>query len=275
MRMFFGLLLIALTVSPALAVGSEPLNEAGNPLSPKEEEALRLADAWSERPLKPIQTADGKVVYVHGATRPTIIGAPMQISDIELEAGELINEILVGDATRWLVESGTSGAGTSHIFVKPLEAGLETSLVVTTNKRVYHLKLVSKEQEFIPRVGFLYQEQAKMLGAKDRRERHWNTTDLNGQAVDLSSLDFQYQVSGRAPWKPVQVYNDGRQMFIRLPESVVEAPVLLAMKGRQEQLVNYRVHNNTFVVDGLFDRLCLVSGVGRGQARVDIVRKVK
>jgi type IV secretion system protein VirB9 len=201
----------------------------------------------------------------------------MQISDIELEAGELVNEILVGDTTRWLVESGSSGGGTTHIFVKPLEAGLETSLVVTTNKRVYHLKLVSQEQDFTPHVGFLYQEQSKIVVAQDRREQKWATGEINGRTVDLSSLDFQYQVSGKASWKPIQVYNDGRQTFIRLPESAAktEAPVLLAMKGRQEQLVNYRVHNNTFVVDGLFERLCLVSGVGRNQARVDIIRKVK
>ena len=269
MRMIFGVLLLVISASPAWADTAA--------LSPKEEEALRLASTWSDRPIKPIQTADGKVVYVHGATRPTIIGAPMQISDIELEAGEFVNEILVGDNTRWMVESGNSGSGTTHIFVKPLEAGLETSLVVTTNKRVYHLKLVSQEKNFTPHIGFLYQEQAKILGAKDRKEQRWNTTEINGQSVDLSGLDFNYRVDGRAPWKPIQVYNDGRQTFLKLPDSAskTELPVLLAMKGKQEQLVNYRVHNNTFVVDGLFEHLALISGVGRDRVRVDIKRKVK
>ena len=270
MRLIIGVLLFIFAASPVLAQASETLN-------PKEEEALRLANTWSDRPIKPIQTADGKVVYVHGATRPTIIGAPMQISDIELEAGEMVNEILVGDNTRWLVESGSSGAGTTHIFVKPLEAGLETTLVVTTNKRVYHLKLISQEKDFTPHIGFLYKEQAKILGAKDRKEQRWNTTEINGQKVDLSGLDFQYQVKGRATWKPIQVYNDGQQTFVRLPDSAskAEVPVLLAMKGKREQLVNYRVHNNTFVVDGLFDHLALISGVGRDRVRVDIKRKVK
>lgn len=269
MRVIFGVLLFMISASPAWA-------DTGT-LSPKEEEALRLATAWSDRPIKPIQTADGKVVYVHGATMPTIIGAPMQISDIELEAGEFVNEILVGDNTRWLVESGSSGAGTTHIFVKPLEAGLQTSLVVTTNKRVYHLKLVSQEKNYTPHVGFLYQEQAKILGAKDRKEQRWSTSEINGQTVDLSGLDFKYRVEGKASWKPIQVYNNGQQTFLKLPDSAskTEVPVLLAMKGKREQLVNYRVHNNTFVVDGLFEHLALISGVGRDRVRVDIKRSGK
>ena len=124
-------------------------------LSPKEIEALRLASEWSDRPIKPIQTTGGKVVYMFGSTLPTIIGAPMEISDIELEPGELVNEILVGDSARWLVESGSSSGGVTHIFVKPLEAGLKTSLVITTNKRTYHLKLVSQTSGHMLYTGFV------------------------------------------------------------------------------------------------------------------------
>jgi type IV secretory pathway VirB9-like protein len=43
--------------------------------------------------------------------------------------------------------------------------------------------------------------------------------------------------------------------------------------GRREQIVNYRVHLNTFVVDGLFGHLVLVSGVGKDQARIEIKRE--
>lgn len=247
------------------------------PLNPKEQEALRLALEWSDRPIKPIQTADGKVVYIHGATMPTIIGAPMQICDIELEPSEVVNEILVGDTTRWLVESGLSGAGVAHIFVKPLDIGLLSSLVVTTNKRVYHMKLLSQPAGHMPYISFLYQEQAMTLAAKDRKEQTWSTTVKDGETVDLSGLDFGYSVSGKAPWKPVQVYNDGRQTFLKLPDSAskTEVPVILAMKGKKEQIVNYRVHNNSFVVDGLFEHLALISGVGGDQQRVDIKRSFK
>jgi len=93
----------------------------------------------------------------------------------------------------------------------------------------------------------------------------------------MSNLDFGYRVTGKAPWKPVQIFNNGRQTFIRLPDSAAKAeiPALLALKGRREQIVNYRVHHNTFVVDGLFEHLALVSGVGRKQERVEIKREAK
>lgn len=253
------------------------LSEAAIPLNPKEQEALRLTAEWSNKPVKPIQVGGGKVVYVHGATMPTVIGAPMEISDIELEPGEQVNEILVGDSARWLVESGTSGGNIIHIFVKPLDAGLQTSLVVTTNKRVYHLKLVSQKSGHTNYIGFLYAEQALALAVKDRKEQSWATTEINGQTVDLSSLDFAYSVSGKAPWKPVQVYNDGRQTFIKLPEATRrgETPVLLARQGKKEMLVNYRFRNNAFEVDGLFDHLTLIRGVGGDQKKIDIKREVR
>ena len=140
----------AFLAAPALAFSAETAA-----LSPKEIEALRLASEFSDRPIKPIQTTGGKVVYMFGSTMPTIIGAPMEISDIELEPGEQVNEILVGDSARWLVESGSSAGGIVHIFAKPLEAGLKTSLVVTTNKRTYHLKLISQQAGHTPYVGFV------------------------------------------------------------------------------------------------------------------------
>jgi type IV secretion system protein VirB9 len=282
-RFLFAFILLA-TLGGGQALASEKaasppdyVSQAVIPLNPKEREALRLAAEWSDQPVKPIQAGGGKVVYVHGAALPTVIGAPMRISDIELEPGEQVNEILVGDSARWLVESGSSGANISHIFVKPLDAGLQTSLVVTTNKRVYHLKLVSQKSGHTPRVGFIYQEQALALAARDRQEQTWATTEINGQAVDLSSLDFAYSVSGKAPWKPVQVYNDGRRTFIKLPDSArrTETPVLLARQGRKEMLVNYRFRHNAFEVDGLFEHLTLISGVGGDQKKIDIRREVR
>ena len=272
-KLFIWPLLAIFLASPVWAA---PAPEALG-LSPKEVEALRLAQEWSDRPIKPVQIAGGKVVYVHGATLPTIIGAPMQISDIELEPGESVNEILVGDTARWLVESGLSGNGVTHVFVKPSDVGLNTSLIITTNKRTYHLKLISRPSGHTHYVGFLYREQALAVAAKDRKEELWSTSTVDGKTVELSSLDFNYQVSGKADWKPIQVYNDGQQTFIKLPDSASkkEAPVLLAMKGKQEQLVNYRFQNNAFVVDGLFDHLALISGVGGQQTRVDVKRSLK
>ena len=242
-------------------------------LTAKEVEALRLADDWSNRPIKPIHTGGGKVVYVYGATMPTIIGAPMQISDVELEPGEVINEILVGDSARWLVESGSSRDAT-HIFIKPIDAGLNTSLVVTTDRRVYHMKLVSRQSGHTPYVGFLYETQLQPILAKEAREKTWNTAVEDDRTLDMSNLNFAYRISGDAAWKPLRVYDDGQKMYVRLPEAALrgEVPVLLVRQGGTENLVNYRLKNNTFEVDGVFPHVILVTGVGNHKNRVEIVR---
>jgi type IV secretion system protein VirB9 len=205
----------------------------------------------------------------------------MQVCDVELQAGETINEIVVGDSARWLVVSGATGSGpgaTVHLFIKPVDAGLESSAVVTTDRRVYHLRLVSQRTGHTPYVGFLYsddlRQQAALKRAKEAREREWASTTLDGKAVDLSSLNFNYEVKGKAAWKPERVYDDGQQTFIRLPSKSRsgEMPVLLVRKGGKDVLVNYRVKDQAMVVDGLFERIALVIGVGMDQEKVEIIR---
>ena len=115
------------------------------PLTPKEKKALSLSDDWARQNVDPVLSGGGKVVYVHGASLPTIVATPMQVSDVELEAGEVVNEIVVGDSARWMVESGSTGSGPDarmHLFIKPVDAGLESSTVITTNRLFLNVKAI-------------------------------------------------------------------------------------------------------------------------------------
>src|SRR3546814_6354612 len=70
-----------------------------------------------------------------------------RITDIALQPGESITSFAAGDTVRWTVGDTTSGSGEAkrtHIFVKPFSAGLRTNLVITTDKRVYHIELESR-----------------------------------------------------------------------------------------------------------------------------------
>jgi type IV secretion system protein VirB9 len=254
------------------------------PLTPQERAALNLSSDWSRRTVTPMLADGGKVVFVHGASLPTVVAAPMQVCDVELQAGETVNEIVVGDSARWMVESGTAGSGpasTTHLFIKPVDAGLESSAVVTTDRRVYHLRLVSQRAGHTPYVGFLYsdelRQQTAQKRAREEKEREWASTSLDGDTVDLSALNFNYEVRGKAFWKPERVYDDGRQTFIRLPEKSAsgEMPVLLVRKGSQDVLVNYRVKDSAMIVDGLFECIALIIGVGGDQEKVEITRGAK
>ncbi|MDO5484036.1 MAG: P-type conjugative transfer protein TrbG [Desulfovibrionaceae bacterium] len=258
------------------------ISPATVPLTKKEKQALRLSADWSRRNVAPVLGEGGKVIYVHGAAMPTILAAPMQVCDVELEKGETVNEIVVGDSARWLVETGTAGAGSGaivHLFIKPVDAGLESSAVVTTDRRVYHLRLVSQRSGHTPYVGFVYADNlrrsAAVRKAEDSKQATWKSTTIDGERRDLSDLNFAYSVNGNASWKPERVYDDGQKMFIRLPENTGsgEMPVLLVRKGNKDILVNYRVKDAAIVVDGIFAKLSLIVGVGKEQEKVEVIRQ--
>ena len=247
------------------------------PLTARERRALSLTRDWAGRGPSPVLSQSGKLVYVHGASLPTILASPMQVCDVELQPGEKVNEIIVGDSARWMVESGTSG-DTTHLFVKPVDAGLETTAVETTDRRVYHLRLVSQRTGHTPYVGFVYSDAMKKKLTETRearaKERERNALKAaEGRTADVSDLNFNYSLKGRASWKPARVFDDGEKMYIHLPRRLPDMPVLFARNGGEQVLVNYRIDGGNIVVDGVFDELSLVLGVGRSQEEVRIERK--
>jgi type IV secretion system protein VirB9 len=96
-------------------------------------------------------------------------------------------------------------------------------------------------------------------------------------AVAVEALDFAYRISGdRTPWRPLRVFDDGRQTFIEFPPNVAQSelpPLFIAgADGHVDQLVNYRVIGRRIVVERLFGRAELRLGGGHHQARVRIER---
>lgn len=254
------------------------------PLSADELNALRITQRWSAKASKsPLPARDGGVSFVYGMQPINIVCSPLNVTDIELEPGETVNTIHVGDSARWLIEPAiTGGEGTSiqHLIVKPLDAGIKTSMVVTTNVRTYHINLKAHATRFMPQVSFAYPEKAyaKLEAAQQQaaQARAANTIPETGEY--LGNLDFNYEIDGDdASWKPLRVYNNGSKTIIQLPKSVqaAEAPALLVMRdgSKTENLVNYRLIGDRYIVDSVFDQAVLIAGVGSSQVRVTIRRQ--
>ncbi|WP_370167452.1 MULTISPECIES: P-type conjugative transfer protein TrbG [Bradyrhizobium] len=209
--------------------------------------------------------ADGKVVFLFGEVQPSVVCSPLEVCDIELEAGEVVRDVLVGDTVRWKVEPATSGAvggQAIHLIVKPSEPGLVTSMVVTTSRRTYHIQLKSNASQYMARVGFEYPEAvSSRLGDINAR---LGTDVLPGAGVPAEQLSFAYSVSGNASWRPTRVYSDGVKTYIQFPSSLSgqDAPVLFVVSGGQNRIVNYRLKGDMMVVDYQIDTAILVSGVG-------------
>ena len=214
-----------------------------------------------------------------------MVCAVLQVCDVELQPGEQVNNLNVGDP-RFTVEPAISGVGAAevqHLIIKPLDVGLATSLVVTTNRRTYHLRLRSHRTQFMPRVGFTYAEDAlakwDAIKTREVKEQQERTIPTTGEY--LGDLSFSYEVSGSATWKPVRVYNDGSKTIIQMPSAMAqtEAPTLLLVRKEgglltedETAIVNYRVQGDRYIVDAVFDKAILIAGVGSSQDRVTIIK---
>ena len=244
-------------------------------LSANEVKGTEISGKWRDQKGLVTTGSDGKVIFLFGEVQPSVVCSPLQVCDIELQGGEIVRDVMVGDTVRWKVEPATSGAAAGqaiHLVVKPSEPGLMTSMVVTTSRRTYHIQLKSHPSQYMARVGFEYPEDAatKLSDINARLE-----TSLGGQAgVPPEQLAFSYSITGSAGWKPTRVYSDGQKTYIQFPRSLSgeDAPVLFVVSGGQNRIVNYRMKNAMMVVDYNIDKAILVSGVGWEQQKITIRR---
>ncbi|KSV63971.1 conjugal transfer protein TrbG [Sinorhizobium sp. GL2] len=242
-------------------------------MSKNEAKGTSISSKWRGSSGLVTKGPDGKVIFLFGETQPSVVCSPLQVCDIELQGGEIVRDVLVGDTVRWKIEPATSGAAggqTIHLIVKPSEPGLVTSMVVTTSRRTYHIQLKSHPSQYMARVGFEYPEDTshKLADINSRLE----TGSFVGARPE--ALSFSYSVSGSAAWKPKRVYSDGTKTYIQFPRSIAgqDAPVLFVVSGGQNRIVNYRMKNDMMIVDYAVEKAVLVSGVGWRRQKITIRR---
>jgi type IV secretion system protein VirB9 len=205
-----------------------------------------------------------------------LYAAPERVTDIALQAGEAVISVAAGDTVRWTVGDTTSGTGAAkrvHILVKPFAAGLSTNLIITTDRRAYHVQLESTSATAMAALSWTYPQDELLALRRSQAAAEAAAPVASGLAVE--QLSFGYRISGDdPPWRPLRAFDDGRQTFIEFPESIAvgEAPPLFVMSaGGEAQLVNYRVSGRFYVVDRLFDTAELRLGAKK-QAVVRITR---
>ena len=208
-----------------------------------------------------------------------VYAAPERVTDIALQSGETLVAVAAGDTARWVIGDTTSGSGAerrTHVLVKPFSSGLATNLVITTDRRSYHLSLTSTRGAAMASLSWTYPADALIALQRSAAETQAAAPVAQGLAVD--QLRFDYAIGGDKPdWRPLRAFDDGRQTFIEFPESIAvgEAPPLFVIGAEGDaQLVNYRVRGRFYIVDRLFDRAELRLGTKK-QKVVRIVRGTK
>ena len=199
-----------------------------------------------------------------------LYAAPQKVSDIALQPGETLVAISAGDTVRWVVGDTTSGTGADkqvHILAKPFASGLKTNLVITTDRRSYHLELESTDHTYMAALSWTYPAD-ELIALKRQNDEAKAATPVD-TGVALNNLNFDYTITGDSPsWRPLRAFDDGRHVYVEFPATLDrgEAPPLFVVgEGGSTDLVNYRVRDNYYIVDQLFSAAELRLGKDKQQ----------
>ncbi len=223
---------------------------------------IRVTEANTEAMREPSKSGYINAIQVYPFSEGALYrlyAAVNQVSDIALQPGEKLVAVSAGDTVRWIVGDTTSGEGSTtrvHILVKPIADALKTNLVITTERRSYHLELESTDGTYMSQLSWTYPADELLAIRKQNTELASLSDDIPIEGAEsFDNLNFRYRIEGRASWTPSRVFDDGHKVYIQFPDSLPqgEAPPLFVQGSKGvPALVNYRVKGNTYIVDRLF-----------------------
>src|SRR5262249_3676827 len=191
--------------------------------------------------------------YTRGALYQ-LYAAVNQVTDIGLEAGERLISVSAGDTVRWIVGDTSSGEGkdaTVHILVKPVAADLDTNLVITTDRRTYHLEMHASPAPYMASVSWTYPAAELIALKRERAEAARAAAAIAEGGVNLEDLRFRYRLEGDAPWKPRQVFDDETKVYIQFPSGLAQSeapPLFVVGPDGDNALVHDPVGGTTSIV---------------------------
>jgi type IV secretion system protein VirB9 len=227
--------------------------------------SVAMVPARAEQAGVPLPTDSRLIQFIFDADNTyTILTRPGDITNVQLGQDERVQNMAIGDSLRWVVRR----AGT-HIFIKPTESNLQTSATIVTDRRIYQLTLRSGplDGRWYQRVSwtdpevFVIREdvrpqpalaatssplpiQAPQAGMSPGR------TSKGGLTVNVDKLNFKYDITGDASFKPVQAFDDGTFTWIKMPDDVQSLPAVFVVgeKGAKAHVPNYDYKDNYLII---------------------------
>jgi type IV secretion system protein VirB9 len=224
-----------------------------------------VASANAQGVIPPSNYSGAAMVYDYNADWVyEVYTQPLRVTDIRLEPGERAVEApFISDSERWVLGAGVSyenGTAVQHIYVKPVSASLQASLIINTDRRVYHVILRSYADVYMPMVRWKYPSS----GLPNSYISSSGGTAFSPGAADSPMefdprfISFNYTVRyswfRKPAWMPELVYDDGRKTYIVFPRGVLVGSLPAVFDGRNN-IVNCRVTENIFIIDRLIEKV--------------------
>jgi type IV secretion system protein TrbG len=216
--------------------------------------------------------------YMSGALYQ-LYSAPLSVTDVQFQNNEHIIAVGAGDSLRWQITKTYSGVGANrqeHLLIKPTDEGLTNSLVVTTDLRTYHMMLHSTPKTYMASVTWRYPNNDNLITKFDD-DAGDDFADVTG-GININRLTFNYEVKllkGSTPdWYPKVVFNDGSKTYIKFASQAQDTPSLFIGDKKNNQITNFRVQGNYYIIDSVITQALLRGGAG-SKSLVQITMKKK
>lgn len=196
---------------------------------------------------------------------------------IVLPDGEEILDVICGDRDFWIISAADNVA-----HVKPAKAGAETNLnLVTARGTIYSFLLSEKSDKSQPDLKvYVVSEQSTPARQKyysaaeveriqgELTEAREATTRAEQRAREAIAADRQqYPSRLQFPYAPVKfekpffvraIWHDGQFTYLRADAK--ELPALYELQDGKSSIVNFQVHDGTYVVPKVLERAYLALG---------------
>src|SRR3546814_801584 len=200
---------------------SNPLPDV-KPIPPDKRPPTDRVDAANQAArLEPTKDGYVNAVQVYPFTRGALYrlyAAPEQVSDIALQPGEKLVAVSAGDTVRWVVGDTTSGTDDDqqvHILVKPVAPDLKTNLVITTDRRAYHLEMESTKGTYMASVSWYYPNDELIALHRQNQQASEAEAAVVAEGLTLDHLRFRYEITGdNPPWRPLRAFDDTHKVYI-------------------------------------------------------------
>ena len=265
-------LILLLMITPTVMAQSPPEHLIVAPETPLQQAIDQQLQVYADGGRPEVLRTSNALIYPHGVYQPVLTCTVLRICIIELEPGEAVYSMGAGDHVRWNIDHGSTGPGgnTTYITIVPTDYDLTTNLVISTDRRMYHMTLDSPPKKrgqisanpiesYTRHVKFYYPAKHHVaVNAAAQLENQENTGTEVRASLENVNYDYSWHIENAFPWQPLAVFDDGERVYLRMPDNVEPGGVLLLGEEGDARTGSYILRENFFIIERLFDEARIV-----------------
>jgi len=184
------------------------------------------------------------------------------LTDVRFHPGEKVTFVGGGDTSKWMIDTANTDSpegSIAHLYIKPVSGNATTNLIINTTKHSYQI-LVNASNWYNPIVNWTYSSEEQLAGkiAKEKDSAFFVSNDMNVTKPENLNYNYKIENDKKLKWAPTMVFDDGAKTYIKLSDALRtgNSPVLYIKEKNSKKLalVNYRIKDNYYIVDRLFDQ---------------------